>query len=148
MKFHFHCVQKGPHYSRHFTPSEFLIDIERIASIQLLNSFASEPFLKNSAKRSSGLWSVPSYFNHSCVPNTVRFFFGDIMLIYARRDIFKGEQVTVNYLSNQLEYGERQEICEKIYGFRCFCELCECEEKEVPRLAGLRQELFMKLVIK
>ncbi len=119
----------------------------------MLNSFESEFFLKepeqksSSAKRNSGLWNIPSYFNHSCVPNTVRFFFGDTMLIYARTNISKDEEITTSYFSNQLEYKDRQDLSAEFYNFNCSCKLCELEDKEPKKIAKLRQGLLKKLVI-
>lgn len=48
-------------------------------------------------KYNFGLWLVPSYFNHSCIPNCQWVFFGDTMFIYANKDIDTGTELFIQF---------------------------------------------------
>jgi hypothetical protein len=84
----------GPNMNRQEKISEFLIDPARIEAILSFNSFSSD-FGSNaeistrpvdrSENDNSGIWLVPSYFNHSCVSNTHRVFYSDLMMIYSSK---------------------------------------------------------------
>ena len=63
----------------------------------------------------SGLWIVPSYFNHACASNTSQFFINDLQFIYAKNDIKQGEELTVKYTGmdmykNRVEYLKKFEF--------------------------------------
>lgn len=84
-----------------------IVDSTRLEHILNYNSFESvdlaEQMLKNKYKNSfeeknNGLWIVPSYLNHSCLPNTVRIYLKDIVMIYAFKDIQKDQEVTTQYV--------------------------------------------------
>jgi len=60
-----------------------------------------------------GIWLFPSYFNHSCVANCQRVFFGDVMLIYASKDIDMGEELYFRYFPSDLFYKKRSDIANK-----------------------------------
>jgi hypothetical protein len=77
----------------------------RVKSIHSLNRFISEDLCPPSecppnltlAIYNCGIWLVPSYFNHSCLPNCHRVFFGDTMFLYAIKDLAEGEELFVQY---------------------------------------------------
>ncbi|KAG2496338.1 hypothetical protein HYH03_005568 [Edaphochlamys debaryana] len=71
----------------------------------------------------SGVWSLPSYINHSCVGNVARYFLGDFMFIRAARDVAEGEELTFGYTDSLTPLAERQRSLSK-HGFTCACELC------------------------
>lgn len=79
-------------------------------------------------KDNSGLWMFPSYFNHSCVANTLRLFLNDFMLMYALKDIKKGEELTTVYCGMN-EYDKRAEVCSH-FGFKCECRLCTLNQSD------------------
>jgi len=60
-----------------------------------------------------GLWLFPSYFNHSCFANCQRVFFGDVMFVYASRDINTGEELNFRYFPSELFYKKRSDIAHK-----------------------------------
>lgn len=90
----------------------------------------------------TGLFSVASRFNHSCVPNvhyehvrlpsSPRPGAADVMILYALRDIEEGEELTLNYGStggnkqgeNDWHVGTRRARLRRKYGFVCDCALC------------------------
>jgi tetratricopeptide (TPR) repeat protein len=100
-------LYSGPTYKRNKIINDRLVDVSRIEAIQTFNSFKSEFIsfkiadilkdVKNNKMKAlvnldeennSGLWIMPSFFNHSCVPNTQRFFFSDFMKIYTSKSNF------------------------------------------------------------
>lgn len=101
-----------------------IVDPDRIQQIVHYNESESEDAKKldtNSqvsiSKRynmlgitNSGLWIVPSYLNHSCVPNTTRIYLGDFVVYYAFRDIEKDEEITTRYTQCNTSYPERQKV--------------------------------------
>jgi hypothetical protein len=123
-----------------------LIDVSRIDRILAYNSFSSQRATVADANRmnssnnnndsdarksNSGLWIWPSYFNHSCLPNTERIFFGDIMMIFASRKINKGDEITISY-GDILDTSFKKYL--EHYNIECKCELCtldrvDCELK-------------------
>jgi tetratricopeptide (TPR) repeat protein len=137
-------LYSGEDYNRN-KQSEFLINVERIDAIQRWNSFSSENIfqffrhandeerdynsLLGDKKDNSGLWIFPSYFNHSCIANVTRIFFGDVMMIYALRDIQKSEELTMSYFGYVPDYEIRAERC-MYYGFVCDCLLCQLDREE------------------
>lgn len=92
------------------------------------------------------LWLFPSYFNHSCIANCFHICIGDVMMIYTRRNINKGEELTLNYLPSELKYSVRVSKCEETHNFKCDCELCELDENDPMRSA--RDELLKKIFLK
>ncbi|KAL2642484.1 hypothetical protein R1flu_010071 [Riccia fluitans] len=46
---------------------------------------------------SSGMWVLPSFLTHSCVPNTEITFFGKAMFLRSSRDLEAGEELTTSY---------------------------------------------------
>ncbi|KAG9193080.1 hypothetical protein G6011_03115 [Alternaria panax] len=75
-----------------------------------------------------GCWPAASYFNHSCGPNVEKNRKGRTWLFRAGRDIEKGEELCITYLSGEerkLSRGKRLLRLKKTWGFDCACERCE-----------------------
>ena len=92
----------------------------------------------------SGLWIMPSYINHSCWPNSVRSFLGNLLIVRAARDIREGEEITINYIENESGIQKRQKALYSGWGFNCKCTLCEIETAEQNGAQDKRQELVEK----
>ncbi|KAI1727070.1 SET domain-containing protein [Ditylenchus destructor] len=109
------------------------INVDRISKICLYNSFIVANRLGSSPAMTSasqfGLWILPSFFNHSCLANAHRTFFGDFMVIYAVHDIKQGEEVTMAYAVPTETYIMRTVLISK-YGFRCHCRLCKLDRAD------------------
>eukprot|EP01018_Ginkgo_biloba_P013723 Gb_24396 [translate_table: standard] len=81
------------------------LDVDRIRDIVALHSFGNKhesEFFSTSSKNSkdreiSGLWVLPSFMNHSCVPNTSRFLVGEAMFVHAAHSISRGEELTTTF---------------------------------------------------
>lgn len=77
-----------------------------------------------------GCWPAASYFNHSCSPNTEKRRYGRVWEFRTGKDIVKGEELCITYLSGEereLSRGKRNETLERNWGFKCGCEKCEVE---------------------
>lgn len=73
-------------------------------------------------------YPLAALINHSCSPNCVYFFAGNIMIIRPIKEIKKYEQLTIPYFDTLKSYDERQKICQKQYNFRCQCIKCTAYE--------------------
>lgn len=94
-----------------------IVDSIRVELILTYNSDSSFDFKRTGPKKeededdeNSGLWIIPSYFNHACDPNTVKIYLKDFAMIYTIKDIRKGEELTNDWLGS-LSYAKRQEVC-------------------------------------
>jgi len=75
-----------------------------------------------------GCWPAASYFNHSCAPNIEKKRDGRTWEFRAGRDIKRGEELCITYLSGEerkLSRGKRMETLKRNWGFECGCERCE-----------------------
>ncbi|KAL1798965.1 hypothetical protein ACET3X_003002 [Alternaria dauci] len=75
-----------------------------------------------------GCWPAASYFNHSCGPNIEKNRKGRTWYFRAGRDIERGEELCITYLSGEerkLSRGKRLLRLKKTWGFDCACERCE-----------------------
>jgi hypothetical protein len=75
-----------------------------------------------------GCWPAASYFNHSCGPNIEKEREGRTWYFRAGRDMEKGEELCITYLSGEerkLSRGQRMLRLKKTWGFDCGCERCE-----------------------
>ncbi|KAJ0257774.1 SET domain protein 35 [Hirschfeldia incana] len=108
------------------------LDMKKLLSILDVNSLVEDAVSakvigKNKEYYGVGLWTLPSFINHSCVPNARRLHVGDYAIVHASRDIKAGEEITSAYydvLSSPLE--KRREMAES-WGFSCKCGRCRFE---------------------
>ena len=79
------------------------------------------------AALSTGIWLLPSFMNHSCMPNATRLYIGDTCIVRAITDIPEGEEILISYFRLPLfpKVGDRSHFL----GFRCDCKLCKFERK-------------------
>lgn len=135
----------GPSIDRDVQVPDLIVDSTRAELILTYNSFSGfderdlfDPIKskllanKQSFKIFSGLWIFPSYFNHSCIANTTRFFLKDLALFYASRDIEEGEELTAQYCDALDAYDDRVKTCSQ-YNFQCDCRLCELDQNDQNR---------------
>ena len=93
---------------------------------QILASAADDS--QQSKVGGGALFYAPSFFNHSCVPNSTYFTIGDMMFVKTNRDVEEGEELMIHYIYvEKLNEKERNETLERVWGFTCQCELCEWE---------------------
>jgi tetratricopeptide (TPR) repeat protein len=106
-----------------------VIDTHRIATSCRINSFKAMLNLLDVISPGAmeclpmGFYYLPSFFNHSCVANAARFFYGDFLMVYAIEDIAKGDEITIEYLPAGDDL-QRQERFIFSFGFGCGCPMC------------------------
>nr|CAG8618644.1 14977_t:CDS:2 [Entrophospora candida] len=116
------------------------VDINRIEKILQYNSFGLRDHwhvFDNIGKKSdfksrvgTGLWILPSYFNHTCVDINVDWFvIGDLMFLRSCQPILKGEELVLSYCNPMSSYEERSSYL-KFYDINCECRLCKLERTE------------------
>ncbi|KAF9635575.1 hypothetical protein BFW01_g6470 [Lasiodiplodia theobromae] len=74
-----------------------------------------------------GVWTSASYFNHSCSPNVEKKRVGLAWHFTAGRDICKGEELCITYLSGEeraLNTDARRRLLMNSWGFKCVCDKC------------------------
>lgn len=68
---------------------------------------------------------IQSYFNHSCLPNTVRFECGNATICTTIRPVKKGEQLFMFYLGYEMKDRQsKAKYLDENFGFQCKCEMC------------------------
>ncbi|TRY68682.1 hypothetical protein TCAL_07236 [Tigriopus californicus] len=84
----------------------------------------------------SALYKEAVYLNHSCSPNTSRFFLGNKIILVAKRVINKGEEVSNNYgiHHEQMSRDQRRSLLRNKYKFECGCEACERDLPILPQI--------------
>jgi hypothetical protein len=121
-----------------------MIDPGTIERIVDLNAFGIENEFDlvppEKMMKSSGLWILPSFLNHSCVPNAHRCFYGDVMMVRAIRDLRAGEEVVISYCGDGPE--ARQDLM-SWWKIDCDCPCCN-ERMKTPRQAAQRRNSLLK----
>lgn len=102
------------------------------------------PGAASGVSQTKGLWTHAAHMNHSCVPNTVRSFVGDVLISRALRDIEPGEELLQNYANIKAQYARRQAEF-RGWGFECTCELCRGEAKSTDDRAAKRVQLLVQI---
>jgi hypothetical protein len=101
-----YALYPGPGYDREEPIPDGVLDVARIYAACGMNCFAwgdNELYLPidgdyfSHFPTASGVALFTSFCNHSCVYNADRLMFGDMILLYACRDIKKGEEITISY---------------------------------------------------
>ncbi|XP_035707722.1 uncharacterized protein LOC110849769 [Folsomia candida] len=107
-------------------------EISRLQEIVGINSFSN--------RENSGLWVLPSYFNHSCIGNAMWRIYGDMMFVRALKSISQGEEVLVAYVNPETDLEQRKAVFKR-HKFTCSCLLCEiqgCEEVDGTKERRMR----------
>ena len=89
----------------------------------------------------TGLWILPSYFNHSCVDQNIFWFFlGDLMFVRSLRPISKGEELVLSYYLIH-DYEERSRSLKSV-GIDCQCRLCKLDRSESQEIKLQRANIL------
>lgn len=110
------------------------IDMGRIREIVRRNAFGDNT-------DSSGLWWLPSFINHSCLPNACALDVGEAMFVHASADIQAGEEITMSYSNPLLPLMLREKAC-RSWGFQCDCKRCIFERSLQHSLQGITLEFI------
>ncbi|MCO5579122.1 hypothetical protein L7F22_032974 [Adiantum nelumboides] len=113
------------------------VDIERIQQIVQSNGFNQEPMMYDYC--CAGIWLLPSFINHSCIPNACRAHVGKGLLIHAAAEIKAGEEITMPYFNPTfpLEYRTART---KTWNFQCVCKRCQVEKLNESHLHDLNKK--------
>ncbi|KAH7716356.1 hypothetical protein AAVH_16253 [Aphelenchoides avenae] len=120
-------------------PPQGIPDIDRLAKICKYNCFSFDGKGGFNGWQFKGLWTLPSYFNHSCLRNAVHTFYFDVMTVFAVDEIKEGEEVTLTYTDPLDAYKERKKFF-KNYGFTCQCLLCELDRSDARYVERLEHK--------
>ena len=77
---------------------------------------------------SRGLFFISSFFNHSCDNNVCYEGIGDFIFCFAIKDINKGDELTISYISSSENYNKRKEKLDN-WGIICKCNYCQHDIK-------------------
>ena len=88
-------------------------------------SFQNQPHIITIHAVIYGIWLLTSFIKHSCIPNVVRIYIGDICIVRAITDIPEGGEIFTSYLPLSL-YPNTQDRSNYV-GYKCDCKLCEFE---------------------
>ncbi|TFY64492.1 hypothetical protein EVJ58_g2593 [Rhodofomes roseus] len=118
------------------------IDLAQLESICTHNAFGVMPLRPEDRRKpddldkldsSTGLYPLPSLFNHSCAPNSHIVFIGDIMMMRASRTIHRDEEVTSAYMTPTTSYFERRKTLQEGW---LMSEICDCRQCQYDRADG------------
>ncbi|KAK0632612.1 hypothetical protein B0T14DRAFT_598050 [Immersiella caudata] len=111
-----------------------IVDVFLLEGIRLKNCFSvplstfDDTKVANHGQRlAKGMWVHSACLNHSCVPNTMRSFLGDMFISRATKNIKKGEELFQTYIPVKPLIDERNQKYESNWGFACDCPLCTIE---------------------
>ncbi len=92
-----------------------------------------------------GLWRHASYLNHSCVPNTMRSFVGDVLVSRAARDIAAGDEIFQQYVPVKADRQARRDQLLSGWGFECACGLCRGEAASSDDMHERRKVVLLQV---
>ena len=138
------------HYNKVHERDEYSVDImnDRIRNIVKLNYIETKNMLNEQGDNEVshfGLWIVPSYFRHSCLPNTTHFVVDDVIFIRAGRDIQEGEEIFLQKVSIDPEF-QSLEVKMDERKIQCGCKRCVLAGKVGQ--TGRNLEKIIKIVCK
>ena len=96
--------------------------------------------LSRERRLGSGLWILPSLFNHSCCPSARVSAVGDLLFVRTVRPIAAGEEVFLSYIDGSLSAEERAAKVSGNWGFVCACPRC-CLPLSLPQFAAMEAEV-------
>ncbi|KAH7292734.1 hypothetical protein KP509_29G083200 [Ceratopteris richardii] len=129
---------------------DIVFDEKRIIHIMNVNSFSGgvKVSRKDPEMRLTGLWLLPSFLNHSCIPNASRLIVGETMFIIASRSIKPQEEITISYTDAMSPLKKREKnLSETGYGFLCRCKRCMLERSvhhEIEKFSDRYDMLYDK----
>jgi tetratricopeptide (TPR) repeat protein len=101
-----------------------LQEICEISSSPWANSFVDfECVTPRTQRVSRGIWILPSFLHHSCMPNAIGVCYGDIVMVRALKRIEPGEPISLDYFVQYCNPELRMQTLSEL-GWRCRCPLC------------------------
>ncbi|ORY61449.1 TPR domain-containing protein [Pseudomassariella vexata] len=93
-----------------------------------------------------GMWLHAAAENHSCFPNSIRAFIGDMLIAVATDNIKAGEEIYQVYLPPKAIYTMRTDQFVQ-WSFKCGCQLCLAEAKSPMANHERRKQTFHEIDI-
>jgi hypothetical protein len=121
----------GPDYHNYDTMGKKLNSKKGAASVE-----GTAPY-----SRILGLYPLAAMINHSCSPNAVRVFVGEVMVVHACAVIPRGSEIVWSYIVPNQPYHVRSNEIYSKYGFRCCCCRCKQEETAYGQVPTLHDQL-------
>jgi SET domain len=88
-----------------------------------------------------GIYGLAALINHSCIPNAVRVFSSDCMIVHSCQPIQEGEEIVWSYIPVIQPYQERQLLLQQTHNFACLCPRCRCEAMLLTSNSNLKNQL-------
>ncbi|TVY93518.1 Histone-lysine N-methyltransferase [Lachnellula willkommii] len=95
---------------------------------------------KSSMLRTTGIWTLASYINHSCDPTTKRSFIGDLQIVRAARDMSEYTELSFKYIDRAEDMDKK---LSDGWGFHCDCVLC-VEDRDVSNAVKIQRRQLIK----
>jgi len=126
-----------------------IVDVFLVEGIRTKNCFSLPLSTLDDTKQSGqegrlakGLWVHAACMNHSCVPNTMRSFLGDMIISRATKNIAKGEELFQVYVPVKPLIDARTLQYKNSWGFECNCPLCMIERTSPDSMLAKRVEVL------
>ncbi|KAL2271351.1 hypothetical protein VTJ83DRAFT_722 [Remersonia thermophila] len=126
-----------------------VVDVFLLEAIRTTNCFsaprstvADTRATRVEGRMAKGLWVHAAAMNHSCVPNTMRSFVGDVLISRATRDIKAGDELFHQYVPVKSLPDVRAQQQREGWGFACDCDLCTTEKRCSEGGLARRKELL------
>lgn len=123
-----------------------VVDIFVVEGIRTKNCFSlplstvDDTKIANTDRRQAkGIWVHAANMNHSCVPNSMRSFLGDMLISRAVRNITAGEEIFQQYVPVKPLIDVRDAQYKDSWGFKCNCTLCSGERKTSEAMLAKRK---------
>jgi hypothetical protein len=88
-----------------------------------------------------GLYPLAAMVNHSCIPNSVRVFVGETMIVHTCQSIAAGDEIVWSYIPLIEGYNRRQMLLLETHNFSCRCVRCRSESTMSSELQSQLMEL-------
>ncbi|THH28831.1 hypothetical protein EUX98_g5351 [Antrodiella citrinella] len=123
------------------------IDIKRVERVASHNTHDIEDDMKavkwmGRHDMAVGVYELPSFCNHSCLPSATKVFFGDVIVMRAARDLSRGEEVTSYYRPGTKPYNDRARDLNRVWGFTCDCCICLADRADGQAALSLRARVY------
>lgn len=108
------------------------VTVDQLENLIRRNSFHVKKTVSDGLSGGTAVFHVPSFFNHSCMANTVHSHIGDMVFIVSSMTIPEGSEIFLNYYAfvNGESVEQRNKTLQKrTGGFVCRCMLCQYERE-------------------
>ncbi|KAK5651508.1 hypothetical protein OQA88_11962 [Cercophora sp. LCS_1] len=127
-----------------------VVDIFVVEGIRTKNCFScplstldDTKIANTDSRQAKGVWVHAANMNHSCVPNSMRAFLGDMLISRATRDIKAGEEIFQQYVPVKALLDVRNKQYKESWIFECNCTLCAGERNSTDAMLAKRKEALV-----